>query len=457
MGVTARRAAVTAVFACTECGDDTPKWAGRCPACGAWNSLVETAAVTGRRTSAPRATAVPQTLAQISGAPARRAATGIDELDRVLGGGIVAGGLVLLGGDPGIGKSTLALQAAQAVGTPERPSLYCAGEESPAQLALRARRLGCSGDRLTVLGETDLETCASTIETLRPPLAVVDSVQTIDAAGSGGQPGSPGQVREAVSRLMACAKSSGVPILLIGHVTKEGAIAGPRTLEHMVDVVLFLEGERHGENRLLRGIKNRFGTTGELGLFRMVEAGMEGVGAPGRAFLDETSLGIAGNVLTVTCEGTRPIAVEVQALTAVATTSFPRRTASGFDLGRLLMLVAVIERRAGFKISFEKEDVFFNCVGGVRIAEPAADLAALLAIVSARRGGRLEAGTIALGEVGLGGELRRVGRFEARLAEALALGITHAIVPAAHRGAPPPGMRLTRAATVADALLLLGR
>jgi len=382
-------------------------------------------------------------------------ATGLGELDRVIGGGLVDGGLLLLGGDPGIGKSTLALQVAAGIGRSQRPALYCAGEESPGQLAMRARRLGCGQGHVSVLGETDLDICIAAIGDHRPSVAVIDSVQTLDVAGASGHPGSPNQVREAVARLMICAKSTGVPIVLIGHVTKEGAIAGPRTLEHMVDVVLFLEGDRHGDHRLLRGIKNRFGSTGELGLFRMTEAGMEAVEAGSRAFLDEATLGIPGNVLTVTCEGNRALVVELQALTsAAAAQQPPRRTATGFDLGRLQLLLAVLERRARIRLS--QCNVFLNCVGGVRLADPAVDLAAALALASVAQDREVEAGCVVIGEVGLGGEIRRARRMEARLSEAAALGLTTAIIPAGHTSALPAALSYRRVRRLGDAIALLG-
>ncbi len=443
-------------FSCTACGEPTQRWEGKCPTCGEWNSLVENV-VRPAQLRAGRATpaAALTNLGGIGAETTERVATGMPEIDRVLGGGIVPGALILLGGDPGIGKSTLALQLADRVGTAASPALYCAGEESAAQLAMRARRLGCASERVEVVAETDLDVLLATIEAHVPSLAIIDSVQTVFDAGIAGVPGSPSQVRAAVARLMACAKSVGVSIMLIGHVTKEGAIAGPRTLEHMVDVVLYLEGERHGDHRLLRGIKNRFGSTGELGLFEMIESGLRELDAPGRAFLDETSLGVAGNVLTVMCEGSRALAVEVQALEAKTSFGLPRRTASGFDIGRLHLLIAVLEKRA--RINLGQSDVYVNAVGGVRLVEPAVDLAVALAVAGSAREMSLPAGTVVLGEIGLGGEVRRVRRMDARLSEASQLGIIRAVIPAAYDGRVPAGMQTDRVATVADAVKLLNK
>lgn len=456
-----RPPAARARHLCSSCGAESPKWQGRCPACGEWNSLVEAPAeparlVAGRvrpAASALTAAVVPRALDQVSRGDAARIPSGLPECDRVLGGGLVPGSLVLLGGDPGIGKSTLALQLARRLGSSERPALYCTGEESAAQLALRAERIGCASAEVAVLPETDLDVLLAAIEAAAPPLAVIDSIQTVYDAAVPGVPGSVSQVREAVARLLLCAKSTGVPVLVVGHVTKEGAIAGPRTLEHMVDVVLYLEGERHGDHRLLRGIKNRFGATGELGIFVMRESGMEEADAPGRAFLDEGSLSVSGNTLTVTCEGSRPLAVEVQALVARTQFSIPRRTASGFDLGRLHLLLAVLEKRAG--TPFAGADVYVNAVGGVHLDDPAADLAVALAIVSSVANRPLPSGCAVLGEVGLGGEIRRVRRSEQRLAEAAALGLGRAIVPAGFSGTAPPGVRLHRVATLQEGVRLL--
>jgi DNA repair protein RadA/Sms len=379
--------------------------------------------------------------------------SGIAELDRVLGGGVVAGSLILLGGDPGIGKSTLALQLAARTGSAARPVLYCAGEESAVQVAMRAERLRCRLPSVEVLAETDLDAVVEAIEAARPPLAIVDSVQTLSAPAMAGTPGSPAHVREAVGRLLTVAKETGVPIVLVGHVTKEGAIAGPRTLEHMVDVVLYLEGERHGEHRLLRGVKNRFGSTGELGLFSMESGGLRELDAPGRAFLDESSLAVPGNVLTVACEGTRPLVVEIQALVTTSCFGLPRRTSSGFDIGRLHLLLAVLEKRAGIRL--HESDVYLNVVGGVRIADPSADLAVAVAVAGAASDQLLPPQTVVLGEVGLGGEVRRASRIDARLAEATALGQECAVMPAGGRVPAAPRLRLRRVPTVSAALELL--
>jgi len=446
---------------CSACGAESPKWQGRCPGCGEWNTLEEAGPAEATRLVAGRVRRAPssglavraRTLDSVSGAEAERQATGLPECDRVLGGGIVPGSLVLLGGDPGIGKSTLALQLARRAGRHDRPALYCTGEESAAQLAMRAERTGCASAEVAVLPETDLDVLLATVEAQRPPLAVIDSIQTVYDAAVPGVPGSVAQVREAVARLLLCAKSTGVPLLVVGHVTKEGAIAGPRTLEHMVDVVLYLEGERHGDHRLLRGIKNRFGATGELGIFTMGEGGMHEADAPGRACLDEGSLGVPGNALTVTCEGSRPLAVEVQALVATTPFGLPRRTASGVDLGRLHLLLAVLEKRAG--LPFDRADVYVNAVGGVRLSEPATDLAVALAIASSAANTPLPEGCVILGELGLGGEVRRVRRTEQRLQEAATLGLHTAVIPAGHSGPVPAGMRLHRVATVGDAVRLL--
>ncbi len=440
-------------YVCSDCGAAAPKWQGRCDGCGAWNTLGEGFAAIGSPARRPLGSAVAQRLDSVGDGTGQRRPTGIDELDRVLGGGVVSGSLILLGGDPGIGKSTLALQLAARMGTHDQPVLYCAGEESAQQVAMRAQRLGCRLPSVAVLAETDLEALTEAIELARPPLAVVDSIQTVNAPEAAGTPGSPGHVREAVARLLTVAKRTGVPIVLVGHVTKEGAIAGPRTLEHMVDVVLYLEGERHGEHRLLRGVKNRFGSTGELGLFTMESDGLRQLDAPGRAFLDESSLAVPGNVLTVTCEGTRPLVVEIQALVAPTAFGLPRRTSSGFDLARLHLLLAVLERRAGVLLG--QADVFLNVVGGVRLADPAVDLGVALALAGAARDKVLPCDMVVVGEVGLGGEVRRASRLDARLAEAQALGQVAAVVPEGGRAAPG-GIRLHRVSSVAAAMALLG-
>jgi DNA repair protein RadA/Sms len=442
-------------YVCSDCGVSAPKWQGRCDGCGAWNTLGEGMPVAGRseRSRSRTGGTIPQPLDSVGDGAGERHPTGIAEVDRVLGGGIVGGSLILLGGDPGIGKSTLALQLAARAGVAGRPVLYCAGEESAIQVAMRAERLGCRVPSVAVLAESDLDVVAATIESARPPLAIVDSVQTLNAADGPGSPGSPAQVRESVGRLLTLAKATGVPIVLVGHVTKEGAIAGPRTLEHMVDVVLYLEGERHGEHRVLRGVKNRFGSTGELGLFTMEGAGLRPLDAPGRAFLDETSLAVPGNVLTVTCEGTRPLVVEIQALAVPTSFGLPRRTCSGFDLGRLHLLLAVLERRAAVVLS--QADVFLNVVGGVRLADPSVDLGVALALASAARDRVMPSGMVVIGEVGLGGEVRRASRLEARLGEAAALGQVAAVVPARGRFPHHDGLRLQRVATVSAAVEVL--
>ncbi len=443
--------------ACSSCGTVAPRWQGRCDGCGEWNTLVEVAVSRGGGGASERGVGprpAPTALDEVAaGGVAARTPCGFGEIDRVLGGGVVPGSLVLLGGDPGIGKSTLALELAARCGTAGSPTLYAAGEESAAQLAMRARRTGCAGPGVAVLAETDLDAVIAAIDRHRPALAVVDSVQTLHDPAAPGTPGSVSQVREAVGRLLLLAKATGTAVLLIGHVTKEGAIAGPRTLEHMVDVVLYLEGERHGEHRLLRGVKNRFGATDELGILLLDESGIREAPVPGRAFLDSATLGVPGNVLTVTCEGSRPLAVEVQALVVPTTFGIPRRTASGFELGRLHVLLAVLEKRAA--IPLDKADVYVNIVGGVRLGEPAADLAVALAVASAACDRPMPEGTVAAGEVGLGGEVRRVRRLEQRLAEAGALGLSSAVLPAAQRCATP-GLSATWVATLAQARAVLG-
>jgi DNA repair protein RadA/Sms len=455
MATELQRAAPRLHYVCAECGAEAPKWQGRCPACAAWNSLSEDVVrLTAHRPTVVVPAASTTAMETVMAKPARLQPTGSSEVDRVLGGGIVPGSVVLLGGDPGIGKSTIALQVSHSCGDEVSPALYCTGEESLEQLALRARRLGCTGARVRLLVESDVDTVIATIEAERPSLVVIDSVQTLRDAGTAGPPGTVSQVRAAVLRMSDVAKSTGVPVLLVGHVTKEGAIAGPRTLEHMVDVVLYLEGERLGEHRMLRGIKNRFGATGEVGLLTMERDGMRDVAAPSRGMLDAASLGESGSVLTITCDGLRPMAVEVQALAVPTPFELPRRTASGFDLNRLHLLLAVLTKRSSLKLP--KLDVFVNVAGGLRLADPGTDLAVALAIAGSVKTKAISRSCAVIGEVGLGGEVRRVSRTEVRLAEAAAVGMEAVILPESYRGEVPGGLRCHRVSTLIGAVALLG-
>jgi DNA repair protein RadA/Sms len=455
MATELQRAATRLHYVCSECGAEAPKWQGRCPACAAWNSLSEDIVrLTARRPVALVAAATTTPMETVMAVPARVQATGSFEVDRVLGGGIVPGSVVLLGGDPGIGKSTIALQVSHSCGDEVSPALYCTGEESLEQLALRARRLGCTGARVRLLAESDVDTVIATIEAERPSLVVIDSVQTLRDAETPGSPGSVSQVRAAVQRMSEVAKSTGVPVLLVGHVTKEGAIAGPRTLEHMVDVVLYLEGERLGEHRMLRGIKNRYGATGEVGLLTMERDGMRDVAAPSRGMLDAASLGASGSVLTITCDGLRPMAVEVQALAVKTPFELPRRTVSGFDINRLHLLLAVIAKRTAIQVP--KVDVFVNVAGGLRIADPGTDLAVALAIAGSICNKSIPRTCAVIGELGLAGEVRRVSRTEVRLAEAAAVGMEAVILPESYCGEIPGGLRCHRVSNLIGAVALLG-
>jgi len=446
------------IFACQECGNQSSKWLGRCPECGNWNSYVEEQvrsepagrALGTRRVSLSSAQALP--LSQVRFAQANRLRLPMREVNQVLGGGIVPGSLVLVGGDPGIGKSTLLLQLAHEVASTFGPVLYVSGEESVQQLKLRAQRLGVEGDRLMVLAENDLDAIIEQLETSRPMLAVIDSIQTVFLSGVTSAPGSVSQVRECAGRLMLLAKSSHIPIFLVGHVNKEGAIAGPRVLEHVVDTVLYLEGERHHSFRILRSQKNRFGSTDEIGVFEMRDSGMHEISDPSRAFLQDRSLNEVGNVVHVALEGSRPLLVELQSLTTPSRFGAPRRSVNGIDLNRLHMLVAVLERRA--HLSLGEDDVFINVAGGVRLTEPAADLAVALAIASNKRNRAAGGDLVAIGELGLSGEVRRVSQLERRLIEAHRLGFKRALIPAAAelRDSELPGMTVTRAETISDAI-----
>jgi DNA repair protein RadA/Sms len=428
--------AAKTVFTCRACGGESPKWLGRCPHCGEWNTLDEAVAEAPRRhrfqaLAAGASPAAVATLAEIEAADVERESTGQEELDRVLGGGLVAGGVVLIGGDPGIGKSTLLLQALDAMSA-RLPVLYVTGEESGAQVALRARRLGLAGTRVRVLAEIHLERILATLEAERPALAVIDSIQTLYSDQLTSAPGSVTQVRECAAQLTRVAKSSGprgIGLVLVGHVTKEGALAGPRVLEHIVDTVLYFEGDTHSSFRLVRAIKNRFGAVNEIGVFAMTERGLKGVTNPSAIFLSTHGEPVPGSCVLVTLEGTRPLLVEVQALVDSGGPS-PRRLSVGLDRDRLAMLLAVLHRHAG--VSCMDQDVFVNAVGGVRIGEPAADLAVLLAIQGSLRGRALPRGFIAFGEVGLAGEVRPAPRGQERLKEAAKLGFSVAVVPKAN-------------------------
>jgi len=427
------------IYTCTECGGTSPKWLGKCPSCGAWNTLVESVAEAPSKNryqttrSGLNAAQPVTTLSEIEASDVDRQPTGIDELDRVLGGGIVSGGVVLIGGDPGIGKSTLLLQALDSLAR-SMPTLYVTGEESGAQVALRSRRLGLDGSKVRVLAEINLEKITSTIDAERPSVCVIDSIQTVYSEELSSAPGSVAQVRECAAQLTRTAKGSGTTIVLVGHVTKEGSLAGPRVLEHIVDTVLYFEGDTHSSFRLVRAIKNRFGAVNEIGVFAMTEKGLKGVANPSAIFLSTHGDPVAGSCVLVTLEGTRPMLVEIQALVDSGGPS-PRRLSVGLERDRLAMMLAVLHRHAG--IACFDQDVFVNAVGGVRISEPAADLAVMLAIQSSLRGKPLPRGFIAFGEVGLAGEVRPAPRGQERLKEAAKLGFSVAVVPKANAPKKP--------------------
>jgi DNA repair protein RadA/Sms len=421
-------------FVCSECGGAAPKWQGQCPHCDAWNTLVEARLETAppHRFGALAAAVPVQALAEVRAQELPRISTGSEEFDRVLGGGLVPGGVVLIGGDPGIGKSTLLLQALAAMAgrAPPQRVLYVSGEESVAQVALRARRLGIEGRNVRLLAEIALERIQAALTDEAPEVAVIDSIQTLYSGELQSAPGSVAQVRECAAQLTRSAKQSGVSLVLVGHVTKEGALAGPRVLEHMVDTVLYFEGDTHSSFRLVRAIKNRYGAVNEIGVFAMTDRGLRGVSNPSALFLSHHEQQVAGSCVLVTQEGTRPLLVEIQALVDTAHVPNPRRLSVGVDPQRLALLLAVLHRHAG--VATFDQDVFVNAVGGVRIQEPAADLAVLAAIVSSMRNQPLPRGLVTFGEIGLAGEVRPAPRGQERLREAAKLGFSLAVIPKAN-------------------------
>ena len=450
------------VYVCTQCGADTGKWMGQCPTCGAWSSLSEErvrpasrAGGGGSATSRGLAPVSPATpLGEVRTEDAARRRTGIGELDRVLGGGVVAGSAVLVGGDPGIGKSTLLMQALSGLARADARGLYVSGEESAAQIALRARRLAIDTTHLLVQATTELEEVEDTVATHRPATLVIDSIQTLRTSGLDSVAGSVGQIREVASRLIEIAKREGTALFLIGHVTKDGMLAGPKVLEHLVDTVLSFEGDSTGAFRMVRTNKNRFGPAHEVGVFEMVQDGLREVADPSALFLAERPDRAAGSVVIPTAEGSRPLLVEVQALVAPAVYGSARRVASGIDSSRLAILLAVLDRKADVHVL--DQDVFASVAGGARIDERAVDLPLALAIVSSLRERPLPQELVAFGEVGLAGEVRAVPRAALRLIEAKKLGFTRAILPAGNldrlNGDAPKGMKLVGVKTLADAL-----
>lgn len=418
----------TSKYVCQSCGYVSPRWIGKCPNCDEWNTFVEEAPTPLKlvRKSggiASKLKAIP--LNEVDAITDLRFPSGVGEVDRVLGGGIVAGSVILIGGDPGIGKSTLMMQVA--LHLKDKVILYVTGEESPKQVKLRAERLGKPTDNIQLLAETNLESIIDVIESASPDLVVVDSIQTLYNPNLESAPGSVGQVRESTGMLTRIAKTKNIPIILIGHVTKEGVIAGPRVIEHMVDAVLQFEGEKHYAYRILRGIKNRFGSTNEIGIFEMHDTGLREVLNPSEVFLSERTYGASGATIVASIEGTRPILIEVQALVSTSNYGMPQRTATGFDLRRLQMLLAVLEKRVG--ITTGAHDVFVNVAGGIRIEEPAADLGIASSIVSSLRDVPVDSQTVAIGEIGLGGEIRTIAYCDKRVQEAAKLGFKKIVIP----------------------------
>ena len=439
-------------YACTECGGRSSKWQGQCPHCAAWNTLVETVAAVPPTRFAAIAGAAGEVrpLASVATRAEPRSPTGLEEFDRVLGGGLVPGAVVLLGGDPGIGKSTLLLQAMAAIGAARR-ALYVTGEESPEQIALRAQRLGLVNAPVELLAEVQLEAILGAVRTRQPEVVVIDSIQTVYTEALESAPGSVAQVRECAAQLTRLAKQSAITVILVGHVTKEGAIAGPRVLEHIVDTVLYFEGDTHSSFRLVRAIKNRFGAANELGVFAMTERGLRGVANPSALFLSHHTQAVPGSCILATMEGSRPLLVEVQALVDSAQSGMARRLAVGLDPQRLALLLAVLHRHGGVETG--AFDVFVNAVGGVRIGEPAADLAVLAAIYSSFKNVALGGKSFVFGEVGLAGEIRPVQRGQERLREAAKLGFERALVPAGNRPKQPiEGLELICVERIGEAL-----
>jgi len=442
------------IWRCGQCSHVEAKWAGRCPECGEYGTFIEE--VAGASAASSRVSGVsvrPVRLSEVETAGDRRLPTGIGEFDRVLGGGLVRGSLVLLGGEPGIGKSTLLLQVADALARSGTRVLYACGEESPAQVKMRAERLGCTGD-IGLLPATEVGLVEAAALEDGADVLIVDSIQTMTDPESPGSAGSVGQVRASTARLTRVAKEHGVTTLVVGHVTKEGAIAGPRVLEHMVDTVLYFEGDRDHAFRIVRAVKNRFGSISEIGVFEMAEAGLAAVANPSAALLEHRPTGVAGSAVMATMEGSRPVLVEIQALVSPSYLQMPRRLATGIDVQRLLQVLAVLERRAG--LSFGQHDVYVSVAGGVRVSEPAVDLPLALALASARRDVALPQGMVAFGEVGLAGEVRPVAHAAARAAEAARLGLRTVMAGSARELDPAKGIDLRVVGSIADAVASIG-
>ena len=447
------------VFVCGECGYETPKWVGKCPGCGEWNTMVEDvrlpqkAAVSAAPRPAHTFSAMP--LSQINAADEHRFVTGISELDRVLGGGIVKGSVILLSGDPGIGKSTILLQVCNAL-QGDIKILYVSGEESAIQIKLRAKRIGVESDAVSVMTETDVQTVCEYINSARPDLVMIDSIQTMQHPDISSSPGSIVQVRESANLLLRTGKSLDIPIFIVGHVNKGGDIAGPKVMEHILDTVLYFEGERNQSYRILRAIKNRFGSTNEIGVFEMTETGLAEVENPSAMMLSGRMSDVSGGCITCIIEGTRPILAEVQGLVAATGFGNARRTAAGFDYNRLNLLLAVLEKRLG--LMFSNLDTYIHIVGGIRLDEPAADLAVAMALVSGLRDIPIDENTIAFGEIGLSGELRSVPRAQARVNEAERMGFTRCILPTAclkQINSAPGGIKLIGVKRLSDAVAFI--
>ena len=441
------------VFVCQQCGKESLKWLGRCPDCQEWNSFVEViVAATSSTPRSPSQTSPPQQLSQVSIESANRIPLPITEFNRVLGGGLVPGSLVLISGEPGIGKSTLLLQASAAMAEVKGKVAYVSGEETQHQIKLRAERLSITGDGLFLLAETDLGVILDQIDQLAPSLVVIDSIQTVFLPELGNTPGSVTQVRECTQQLMHWAKLKGVPMFIAGHVTKDGTIAGPRILEHIVDVVLYFEGEPFSAYRLLRSVKNRFGSTNEVGVFEMKEQGLVEVENPSKVFISQRPVEAIGSVVVATIEGSRPMLVEIQALTTYTSFGYPRRTANGVDFNRLLLVTAVLTQRLGLRLG--NQDIIVNVTGGLKISEPASDLGLALAIASSFRDSIVDPAMVAIGEVGLSGELRSASQLDRRVAEAARLGFRRCLVPkiGSTISPPPKDIELIPVSTVREAI-----